>query len=147
MLILRTKYPCFFILQIDAEPIKLDKGGYVCPFCYKEISDKAHIKRHIATHTGEKPYVCNLCDYSAVQKSTLKRHFQAKHCKNNEVVWKSKNKFLEILEILLKYSCFSSCRVMQNLLNLTMEVMVVLSVSKKFLTRVTSRDTLWFIQG
>lgn len=71
----------FFILQSDAaEPIKLDRGGYGCPYCFKEMSDKANIMRHIMIHTGVKPWKCHLCDYSAIAKPTLTRHIQAKHC-------------------------------------------------------------------
>ena len=69
-----------FILQkYVVEPIRLDKGGYSCPFCSREMNDKTSIKRHIATHTGEKPYICNQCHYSAIQISTLKRHFKSVH--------------------------------------------------------------------
>lgn len=71
----------FFILQSDAaEPIKLDRGGFGCPYCFKEMSDKANIMRHIMIHTGVKPWKCHLCDYSAIAKPTLTRHIQAKHC-------------------------------------------------------------------
>jgi hypothetical protein len=30
-------------------------------------------------HTGVKPWKCTLCDYSAIAKPTLTRHFQAIH--------------------------------------------------------------------
>jgi hypothetical protein len=55
---------------------------------------------------------------------------------------KVKINFLEFWNFVEIFFLFSSCRVMQNLLNLTMEVMVVPSVSKKFLTKGISRDIL-----
>ena len=32
------------------------------------------MKRHIQTHSGEKPYDCKQCDYSCTDASNLKRH-------------------------------------------------------------------------
>ena len=50
---------------------------YCCPYCdYKsDRSDKLgdHIR---GRHTGERPYKCDQCDYSAAIKLTLKRHKQ-----------------------------------------------------------------------
>ena len=32
----------------------------VCNFCKKECASKNSLKRHLITHTGEKPYQCNM---------------------------------------------------------------------------------------
>lgn len=54
-------------------------SGVVCPYCSKWCPCKAEMDRHIRTHTGERPYKCHLCSYSATVKCTLQNHLRAKH--------------------------------------------------------------------
>lgn len=39
----------------------------------------AELKRHIRSHSGERPYKCLLCHYSAGMKATLKAHVKRMH--------------------------------------------------------------------
>ena len=71
------KLVVYFILQI--EPIRTSDGGWKCPFCPKIMNYGFMIRKHIKTHTGEKPFVCKYCNYSAIQKHHLKNHYQNKH--------------------------------------------------------------------
>lgn len=52
---------------------------YPCPWCYREFSKSSNLKRHILTHTGEKPYACPVCPYRAVQKVQVVQHLKSKH--------------------------------------------------------------------
>lgn len=49
-----------------------------CPHCPKSFKYSHHLRYHIRTHTGERPYACNICQESFSQHIQWKRH-QAKH--------------------------------------------------------------------
>jgi len=57
-----------------------DKSDYVaCPVCGKLLPGKYHVQRHMRTHTGEKPFACELCDWRFAQTSQLRTHKIGKH--------------------------------------------------------------------
>lgn len=49
---------------------------YECYLCHYSIMDKTHLKRHMGTHTGEKPFQCKCCSKKFIQKNNLKQHMK-----------------------------------------------------------------------
>nr|XP_056710533.1 zinc finger protein 516 [Euleptes europaea] len=55
------------------------QGDYVCVECGKGFSQPSHLRTHMRSHTGERPFQCRYCPYSASQKGNLKTHVQCVH--------------------------------------------------------------------
>uniref|UniRef100_A0A8C6WRE8 C2H2-type domain-containing protein n=1 Tax=Neogobius melanostomus TaxID=47308 RepID=A0A8C6WRE8_9GOBI len=47
-----------------------------CPVCQKRFTHNSTIKRHMATHTGDRPYSCSICDATFLRKYYLQVHMR-----------------------------------------------------------------------
>ena len=64
-------------------PFKVGPQQYVCPLCAKVSKTFQRCQAHIMTHTGDKPFQCEDCDFACNDKGNLKRHMRLKHSKDN----------------------------------------------------------------
>ncbi|XP_052762830.1 zinc finger protein 853-like isoform X4 [Mya arenaria] len=51
----------------------------VCPYCGLSWRVPAELRRHIVTHTGEKPFKCSICGTGFSRKNTLQYHVLSTH--------------------------------------------------------------------
>ncbi|XP_034029288.1 zinc finger protein 64 isoform X2 [Thalassophryne amazonica] len=49
---------------------------FECELCYKRFSRRDKLNMHSRSHTGEKPHKCKHCPYAAADSSSLKKHLR-----------------------------------------------------------------------
>ena len=63
------------IVKIDGYEIKRNSEGRLpCSFCKKHFRSPADVKRHMASHTGRKDFLCSICSQSFAEAYILKNH-------------------------------------------------------------------------
>lgn len=64
--------PSEMIGKVEQKPQK--PGKYVCDYCGRACAKPSVLKKHIRSHTGERPYPCIPCGFSFKTKSNLYKH-------------------------------------------------------------------------
>ncbi|TSL47652.1 hypothetical protein Baya_7233 [Bagarius yarrelli] len=59
-------------LKKEQKPKK--PGKYICQYCGRACAKPSVLKKHIRSHTGERPYPCEPCGFSFKTKSNLYKH-------------------------------------------------------------------------
>ena len=57
-------------------PSSKDRRNDTCEFCGKIFKNCSNLTVHRRSHTGERPYKCDLCSYACAQSSKLTRHMK-----------------------------------------------------------------------
>ncbi|KAF2368981.1 Zinc finger C2H2-type [Trinorchestia longiramus] len=52
---------------------------FCCPVCGAQMRHRNNMRKHIRTHTGEKPFACRHCPFTAARKDSLMRHLSVHH--------------------------------------------------------------------
>lgn len=60
------------VAKVEQKPQK--PGKYVCDYCGRACAKPSVLKKHIRSHTGERPYPCVPCGFSFKTKSNLYKH-------------------------------------------------------------------------
>ena len=61
------------------------KSQTCCSVCGRPFRSSWDLRRHMRTHTGEKPYACTFCPYRAAQQEHIATHMR-RHTKISDTL-------------------------------------------------------------
>ena len=69
----------------ESRLVPVRRRNDTCEYCGKVFKNCSNLTVHRRSHTGEKPYKCNMCSYACAQSSKLTRHMKTHGRTGNEV--------------------------------------------------------------
>ncbi|CAG7823394.1 unnamed protein product [Allacma fusca] len=69
----------FLEVSFREEESDEQRRKYKCPHCVKKFCWSTDLKRHILTHTGERPFSCEYCPANFTRKFLMQKHARKHH--------------------------------------------------------------------
>ncbi|XP_069973215.1 zinc finger protein ZFP2 [Penaeus vannamei] len=79
---LMTKHTPRKVMMEDGVALGRDasnKMRFICAMCERIYTSKYSLERHVRCHTGEKPYTCDVCNFSTSYREHMQRHMTSVH--------------------------------------------------------------------
>uniref|UniRef100_A0A8D8M5H6 Protein hunchback n=2 Tax=Cacopsylla melanoneura TaxID=428564 RepID=A0A8D8M5H6_9HEMI len=54
--------------------VHTEERPYQCELCDYTCKQSGNLKAHMVVHTEERPYQCEICEYTCKQSSSLRKH-------------------------------------------------------------------------
>ncbi|KAF8764319.1 zinc finger protein 430-like [Argiope bruennichi] len=67
-------YRYSYVPENIQDDMKYDSKSLYCTICDKHFNQSSSLKRHMVSHSGERPFCCEECDKTFKTKAALKRH-------------------------------------------------------------------------